>query len=167
MMKSGTLFLISALLLLVSCNKYDANGKLIKYEELDHAKWLLGHWEAKDSLGALTESWEILDDSTFAGETFFITPKKDTLHKEVFELMQSGKFLIYTTTVKGENNDEPTAFQLRENIDSVLVFENPKHNYPKKIKYQLRKDNRIAITISGTQNGKKYSDHYQLEKINQ
>lgn len=150
-------------LLLLSCNKYDANGKLIKeYEELDKAKWLLGNWEKKDSLGTLTESWKVLDDSTYTGETFFISPKKDTIHSEAMQLMQNGDFLIYSTTVKGENREEPTEFQLRENVDSLLVFENPKHNYPQKIRYQLNIDKSVFITISGTQNGKAGAESYMM-----
>ena len=71
-----------------SCNKYDANGKLIKeYEELNKANWFIGNWEKKDSLGTLTESWQTLDDSTFVGQSFYITTNNDTVHKETIELM--------------------------------------------------------------------------------
>lgn len=165
-MKNTNAFLvILALLLLQSCNKYDANGKLIKeYEQIDKASWLLGNWEKKDSLGALTESWQTLDDSTFVGQSFFVTPKKDTVHKETIELMQNEDFLIYTATVKGENNGEPTRFQLTENADSLLVFENPKHDYPQKIRYELNIDKSIFVTISGTQRGKVSSESYLMQK---
>lgn len=165
-MKNTNAFLvILALLLLQSCNKYDANGKLIKeYEQIDKASWLLGNWEKKDSLGVLTESWQTLDDSTFVGQSFFVTPKKDTVHQETIELMQNEDFLIYTATVKGENNGEPTRFQMTENVDSLLVFENPKHDYPQKIRYELNIDKSIFITISGTQRGKVSSESYLMQK---
>ncbi|MES2748638.1 MAG: DUF6265 family protein [Bacteroidota bacterium] len=165
MIKPTFLFFVLCVVVLQSCNKYDANGKLIKeYEELDKAKWLLGNWEKKDSLGTLTESWQILDDSTYVGQSIYITSKEDTVHKETIELMQNGDFLLYSATVKGENKDEPTQFQLRENIDSLLVFENPKHNYPQKIRYQLNIDKSVFITISGTQNGKTSSESYLMQK---
>jgi hypothetical protein len=153
------------LFLLQACNKYDANGKLIKeYEELDKAKWLLGDWELKDSLGTLTESWQTLDDSTYVGQSFYITAKKDTVHRETIELMQKGEFLIYSATVKGENNDEATPFQMTDCTDSLLVFENPKHDYPQKIRYQLNIDKSILAIVSGTQNGKQSDDSYIMKK---
>lgn len=164
MIKTAIPFLLG-LLLLQSCNKYDANGNLIReYEELDKAKWLLGDWEQKDSMGTLTESWQVLDDSTFAGKSLFITAKNDTVHQETIELMQNGDFLIYSNTIKGENRDEPTQFQMREDQDSLLVFENPKRNYPKKIMYRLNKDASASISISGTQNGKQSTETYRLLK---
>jgi hypothetical protein len=165
MIKPTFLFLVLSSLLLQSCNKYDANGKLIKeYEQIDNASWLLGNWEKSDSLGILTESWQALDDSTFVGQSFFVTPRKDTVHKETMELMQKDDFLIYTATVKGENKDEPTRFQLTENADSLLVFENPKHDYPKKIRYELKVDKRVTITISGNQSGKLSNESYLMQK---
>lgn len=148
-----------------SCNKYDVNGKLIKeYEELDKAKWILGNWEKKDSLGTLTESWQTLNDSTFSGESYYITSNKDTVHKETIELIQNSDFLLYNATVKGENNDGTITFQMTESTDSLLVFENPKHDYPQKIRYQLNKDNSIIATVSGKQNGKESSEGYLIQK---
>lgn len=165
MKKSSFLLLVLSFLLLQSCNKYDANGRLIKeYEELDKAKWLLGDWESKDSIGTLTESWQTLDDSTFVGHSIFITEKKDTIHQETMELMQKENFLVYSSTVKGENRDEATSFQMTESSDSLLVFENPKHNYPKKIRYQLNVNESLLLIVSGTQNGKQSDDTYILKK---
>ena len=152
-------------LLFQSCNKYDANGKLIKeYDELNKVQWLIGNWEKKDSLGTLTESWQTLDDSTFVGQSFYITAKNDTVHKETIQLMQKEDFLIYSATVQGENNGLPTSFQMTESTDSLLVFENPKHDYPQKIRYQLNADKSIIATVSGKQNEKESSEGYLMQK---
>jgi len=116
-----------------SCKKHDANGNEIKdYDELYKANWLLGEWEKTDSLGTLKEIWKTMDDSTFVGESYYIQNEKDTIHSERIELMQDKEHLIYTATVKGENNDEPIPFQMTKDADSLLVFENPKHDYPQK-----------------------------------
>jgi len=161
----NSVVIVGAFLLLQSCNKYDANGKLIKeYEELSKANWLLGNWEKKDSLGTLTESWKTLNDSTFVGQSFYITMKKDTVHRETIELIQKGDFLRYSATVQGENNGLPTSFQMTESTDSLLVFENPKHDYPQKIRYQLNADKSIIATISGKQKGKESSEGYLMQK---
>lgn len=165
-LKKNTIFFVLLVLLFISCNKYDANGNLIKdYEELQKAKWLLGNWEKKDSIGTLKELWQIKDDSTFIGQSYYIINDKDTVHNEQIELMQDKEHLIYTATVAGENNNEPIPFQMMKDEDSLLVFENPKHDYPQKIQYQLKKNNSIVATISGKQNGKISTESYPMTKI--
>ncbi len=153
-------------LLFISCNKYDANGNLMKdYNELQKANWLIGNWEKKDSIGTLKELWQIKDDSTFIGQSYYIINDKDTVHNEQIELMQDKEHLIYTATVKGENNNEPIPYQMMKDEDSLLVFENPKHDFPQKIQYQLKKNKSLVATISGKQNGKIFSESYPLTKI--
>lgn len=166
-MKKINFSIITILLIsMVSCNKYDANGNIIKdYEELEKANWMLGEWEKTDSLGTLKEIWERLDDSTFIGLSYYIQNKKDTIHNEQVELMQNGEHLIYTTTIKGENNDSPIPFQMTKDEDSLLVFENPKHNFPRKIEYKLAKNNILTAKITGKLNGKSNTQSYPMKRI--
>ena len=155
--------LFIAVTITFSCNKYDAKGNLIKsYEEIQKANWLLGEWEKTDSLGTLKEIWTSQDDSTFVGESYYIQNKKDTLHKEQIELTQDSNHLIYKATVLGENNDAPVPFQMTKDADSLLVFENPKHDYPQKIQYKLLKNGSLIATISGKQRGKFSSENYPM-----
>jgi hypothetical protein len=157
---------VLSIIVLQSCNKYDANGRLIKeYEELDKAKFLLGDWEKTDSIGTLIENWKTENDSTFLGKSFFVI-NKDTIRRESIEMMQDKEHLLYTSTIIGENNDEPIPYQMTQSTDSLLVFENPKYNYPKKITYKLTGVKRITATISGILKGKNSSESYQLAKIN-
>jgi hypothetical protein len=166
MKKLNFIVVVFALLFLQSCKKYDANGNEIKeYEELNKANFLLGEWEKKDSIGVLKEKWIAIDDSTFTGTSFFIINEKDTIHRESMELMQDGEYLIYRTTIKGENKDEPIPFQKMDEKDSLLVFTNPKHEYPNKISYQLNKDKTVKTTISGIIKGKKSSESYTIKQL--
>jgi hypothetical protein len=149
----------------ISCDKYDAKGNLIKsYDELEKAKWLLGEWEKKDSLGTLKEIWTTQDDSSYVGQSYYFQNEKDTLHNEQIELTQDGGHLIYRATVKGENNDEAVPFQMTKSEDSLLIFENPKHDYPQKIQYKLMKNGSLIATISGKQNKKSSSESYLMMK---
>ncbi|WP_396167771.1 DUF6265 family protein [Flavobacterium sp.] len=154
-----------ALILVISCNKYDAKGNLIKeYNELQKATWLLGEWEKTDSLGTLKEIWTSKDDSTFIGQSYYIQNEKDTFHDEQIELVQDGEHLIYIATIKGENNDTPIPFQMTNDQDSLLVFENPKHDYPQKIQYKLMKNHSLVAIISGKVKGKITSQSYPMTK---
>jgi hypothetical protein len=49
--------------------------------------------------------------------------------------------------------------------DSLLVFTNPKHEYPNKISYQLNKDKTVKTTISGIIKGKKSSETYTIQQL--
>ncbi len=166
MKKSSVLILsITVAFLAFSCKKYDLNGKEIIYKELYKAQWLIGEWQKTDSIGTLTETWKTLNDSTFSGTSYFVINKdKDTVHSETIELMEDKEHLIYTATVVGQNNDEPVPFQMTEIKDSLLVFTNPKHDFPQKIQYKLNKDSSILATISGKIKGKENSESYLMQK---
>lgn len=159
------IFLITiAILSIISCKKRDENGNIIIYEELYKSHWLLGEWAKTDSLGTLKEIWETKDDSTYFGQSYYIQGK-DTVHKETIELMQDKEFLFYIPTIQGENNNQPVSFQMTKDEDSLLVFENPKHDFPKKIEYKLLKNNSILATISGKLNGKNNSEKFEMQKV--
>lgn len=163
-MKKIILSLLCIVALLQSCKKYDAFGNEILFHELYKAHWLLGEWEQKDSVGVLKEIWKIKDDSTYTGASYFII-KKDTIHRETIELIQDKDFLIYTTSIKGQNDDNIMAYKLTKDSDSLLVFENPTLEHPQKIQYNLKNDKAISVAITGVQLKKKSTEVYNLTKI--
>lgn len=151
--------LILLLFAIVSCKNSEDNEK----DKIKSANWLLGKWETKTADGNLSESWKQLNDSTFQGKSFFIK-NKDTLHFETIILQQKGEELIYSATVKGQNNDKPVPFTITSETEKQLVFENPKHDYPQKITYtQIKKDSLVA-SISGVQLGKPSSEKFGMKK---
>ena len=125
---------------------------------------MLGECKKNDTLGTLKEIWKTQDDSTFIGESYYIKNEKDTIHSEKIELTQDQEHLLYNVTVKGENNDVPVSLQMTTDEDSLLVFENPKHDYPQKIQYKLIKDGSIIATISGKLKGKPAVESYPMTK---
>lgn len=159
-----TLSLLILFFLINSCKKHDKNGNEIVFVEVYKANWLLGEWQKTDSLGTLKELWMPLNDSTYVGQSYFIKDK-DTIHHEIIELTQDRENLIYLAKVKGQNNDESIPFKLTKDNDSLLVFENPKHDYPQEIEYIFKKNKTLIITVSGIDKGKMKSDSYALKKI--
>ncbi|WP_207720152.1 DUF6265 family protein [Flavobacterium undicola] len=152
--------LLSILLIASACQKNaTAEKDLIK-----KADWLIGNWENKTNLGTLSENWEKVNDSTFKAKSLFIKDK-DTIHNESIILQQKGETLTYTTTILGQNEDKPIRFQLKEDIETELVFENPKNDYPQKISYKKTANTSLVTQISGMQFGKPSSEKYTLVKI--
>ena len=119
------LILISTL---TSCIKSKQVSKIVV------ADWLPGKWENNSADGNLLEIWQKTNDSVYDGQSYFIKGK-DTLHFETIQLKQKGEHLLYISTIRGQNNDEPITFVHKPEIEKQLVFENPKNDYPKKISY--------------------------------
>jgi Domain of unknown function (DUF6265) len=159
-----TLIALLFLTLLFSCKKYDDKGNEIFFEELYKAHWLLGEWQKTDSLGTLKEIWMPLNDSTYVGQSYFIKDN-DTIHNEMIQLTQDGENLIYLATVKGQNNDEAIPFKMTKDNDTLLIFENPKHDYPQEIEYIKKKNQMLLATVSGLVKGKMKSDSYGMKKV--
>ncbi len=135
-----------------------------KFEELEKMNWLVGQWENKMPEGILTETWTKKNDSTFSGTTYFIINKNDTVHSETIILTQLKDELIYSPTVKGQNDDKSVDFILTSNVENSFVFENPKHDYPKKIVYKKVNENSLVATISGIEQGKQTTERYPMKK---
>lgn len=155
-MKKGA-FIIIILLLFISCQKSKEVYKIIGKD------WLLGEWENNSTNSNLSETWIKKNDSTFVGESYFIIGK-DTLHSEQIKLEQKREDLIYTSTIKGQNNDKPISFIQNKALEKQLVFENPKNDYPKKISYTPLTKDGLQIEISGIQKGKPSSIKYTFKK---
>ena len=148
-----------AIVLLVSCEKKSDKN----FELLEKMDWLIGNWESKLPEGVLTETWKKDNDSTYSGNSFFIT-EKDTVHFESIKLYQKADSIIYSTTVIGQNNDDPVEFNQTNTTENVFTFENLKHDYPQKIVYKKVNENNLVATISGIQQGKKNSESYPMQK---
>ena len=156
----ATLFLI-----VISCKKYDRNGREIKdYDELNKASWLLGNWQTVTPEGTLKEIWAVENDSTFGGQSYFIN-KKDTIHSENIDLVEDKGKLFYIATVNGENQNLPITFTFIESEENQLRCENPKHDYPNKILYKLKDSLNIEVSISGIQLGKKSAESFKMSKV--
>lgn len=142
---------------LVCCKKSEKQNKI------NPANWLIGSWENNSEQGNLSESWKKQNDSTFIGQSYFIKGK-DTLHHESIVLDQKGDDFFYTTTVKGQNNDQAIRFKMTSATAKQLVFENLKHDYPQKIVYnKITKDSLVA-KISGIQQGKPSTESFPMKK---
>ena len=153
----NAIYILVLVLTLASCQKSKEVSKIVGKD------WLLGKWENKSDDGNLLEIWKKANDSLFIGESYFIKGK-DTLHSEKIELQQRGESLLYVSTIKGQNNDQPITFNHNIEIAKELVFENPKNDYPRKIVYKPIAKDRIFIEVSGIDQNKPSSTRYSMKK---
>lgn len=167
--KSITLAAIAITALVVSCQKKEKTETTAPeptaktYALIDKASWLVGEWGNTSKEGVLTETWTRLNDSTLTAQTYFVTGK-DTVHTESVVLEQKMDSLFYIPTVKNQNDGKPVTFKLTSSTDQLLVFENPKHDFPQKITYNKVTNDSLVAAISGMKNGKESKESYPMKK---
>ncbi|HET6559637.1 MAG TPA: DUF6265 family protein [Prolixibacteraceae bacterium] len=132
-----------------------------KYQMIETAQWLIGNWQNQSAKGLLTETWRKLDDSTMVGQSYFIAGA-DTLFLENIRLEQRKDILTYIPIVRDQNNGQAVYFTLTRSTDSVLVFENPEHDFPQKITYSIMANDSLIAEVSAVVDGKVKSQSFRL-----
>ena len=148
-----------------SCNNSNTiETKSNEFSAIENANWLIGEWQNTSSEGNLTETWEKLNDSTYAGKSFYVIGK-DTVSSEKIRIEQHGKTLLYIPTVKDQNNEQTISFALTSSTTHQMVFENPKHDFPQLISYSKTNKTSLIAKISGMVNGKMKSQSFPMQKV--
>ena len=130
-------------------------GNLIaqnKCDSLEIVSWMLGEWVSENSSSVTVENWEKVSEHSFEG--FGKTKSADSDKVKSYESLRlvemSGQ--IYYIAKVGHNG-LPIAFALTTCSDSMAVFENPDHDFPKKIDYKLQAHDKISVTVSSGDDG--------------
>lgn len=147
----------------ISCKKTETPEKAPR--QIEKAAWLTGNWGFTSKEGSLTENWVKVNDSVYHGESYFVTPKKDTVFAETVVLDEVDGKLAYTVSVPGQNDEKPVRFDLTKITDTEITFENPKHDYPNKIVYTQVKPDSLVAVIYGKQKGESKSETFAMKKI--
>lgn len=116
-------------------------------DSLGPASWLLGEWLAPDENRIVTESWRAVSPDTFegSGETRSNADGK-TIDAEVLRLVRMGDAVFYVAKVA--HNRYPVSFRLVECLPHRLVFDNPSHDFPRRLEYTLADDGTLAVAVS-------------------
>lgn len=157
MMMRSAACLALALLALLSCGPAGTDQRL-------EAGWLEGSWRLDEGQNVFIESWALQDDSTLVGQGVTVSGGETALF-ETLRIERRHTGTLYIATVLGQNNDEPVAFRLTSSSDSELVFENPAHDFPQKIRYTLIAADSLVAEISGTADGKQQSLSYPMTRL--
>lgn len=136
------------ILFLLAISSFSCEQKTTKYKELEKANWFLGKWEYITPFKSFTEEWKKENDSLFLSECFLVK-EKDTIYAETIRLELIKNELFYIITITNQNYNKPVTFKLTSSTSDYLVFENPTHDFPKKITYKLVNKDSLYAEISG------------------
>jgi uncharacterized protein YciI len=160
-MQKNALFLLSFAFVVTSCAQSLRSGRATVAEaaaidsgtpNLKPLYWLADDWvllrngQASQSY----ESWQYVNDSLFQATSFTLRPNGDTLVTETIDLTVQNGAIHYIPTVKGQNDNKPVPFRLAEQEGVSWVFENPDHDFPKRIRYALVGHDTLHAQISGS-----------------
>ena len=140
---------LQAVLLLwisVSCGAVRAQS----CPNLQVAEWLVGEWHGTRGESQILERWQKVSGETFEG--MGITRRGTTIvESETLRLVSMEQRVFYVAKVA--HNDLPVAFALTQCEGQRLVFENPAHDFPKKLEYQLTGPDTLSVRVSAGARG--------------
>ena len=123
---------------------------------------LEGTWEMREKRGTY-EVWKIINEIYLEGSGFKVAGN-DTIWNEQIALKYADGTITYVPKVLGQNDENGISFKLTGIRDNVFVFENKKHDFPKRIVYKIMNDKMIA-TVSGKTKGGNRKIVYSFTKI--
>jgi uncharacterized protein YciI len=123
--------------------------------------FLAGTWKIENK--DVYEHWDRLNESSMKGFSYIVKDGKMSI-SEYLEISQIDDEISYTATVLNQNEGKPINFKLTK-TDSTFTFDNPDHDFPKKIVYQKLNNEEVLVQVSdGKQKGFAYKIIRQHEK---
>ncbi len=124
--------------------------------------FLVGTWKMENQ--ETYEHWDKLDANKLKGLAYKVEDGKMVV-AEYLDIQKVKKKIVYTATVLDQNGGVGINFTLTQS-DSSFVFENPKHDFPKKVIYQRVSDSEIYVQVSdGKQDGFAYTLRKQVDEV--
>ena len=109
--------------------------------------WLVGDCVSENEKNITFESWKKVSIFTFEGTGSTQSGSNHSLtNVEYLRILEMSDQIFYLAKVP--HNEFPISFKLTEFSDSSFVFENPRHDFPKVIEYQLHKNGKMFVTVS-------------------
>ena len=116
-------------------------------ESLQVARWVLGDWISIGEKSELHESWSELGPRTYEGIGSERTASDGNITAtESLRLVEMAGGVFYIAKV--DRNELPVAFRLNECGADRLVFENPAHDFPRRLEYRHGTDDRMIVAVS-------------------
>lgn len=126
--------------------------------------WLDGNWSTGNSKMSYYEIWEKTSMDTISGHGFMIS-NKDTIFSEKLRVYTKEPDIYYAATVSDQNEGKTIPFKLVIVKDDIFIFENKGHDFPDKISYIKKSNNKILVVAEGYQNGKHRKEKFPLKRI--
>lgn len=124
----------------------DRDSPVVKDDPLHELAWLSGAWLARRPTGEVIEEfWLAPNGGTMIGSGRSVKSGK-TEFFEYLRIESRGKDIVYVASPRGAGTTEFTATKVD---GTTAIFENPKHDWPKRLTYVVAKDG-VHVRVEGT-----------------
>jgi hypothetical protein len=124
-----------------------------------------GVWVYKTDQSIMTETWNFVNDSLFEGTTLVTDVNLNPVYTEKMAIRISGKTVKYFAAVSNQNNASEIPFELIKAQSYIFTFENPQHDYPQRIVYDLSVEGKLNAYIEGIVDGISRRDEFNFEGV--
>lgn len=138
-------------------------------KDFEKLKPIVGTWLNKRTRGDIYETWTRKSEKEFAGMSYTLASSGgaagDTTPLEKVRLYIQQNQIVYAPVAIGQNDDKQVLFKLKSIEGSRFVFENPQHDFPKRIVYDFRSDDSLYAHIEGQIQSKQRRVDYPYRRI--
>ncbi|HEY2964543.1 MAG TPA: DUF6265 family protein [Pyrinomonadaceae bacterium] len=121
--------------------------------------WIAGDWQtAPGARAQIEEHWTTAAGGTMMGMSRTVSGEK-TVEFEYLRIEQRADGIYYVAHPKARCPG--TDFKLTRSSATEAVFENPQHDFPKRIIYRKTADDSLTATIDGGEGSKAMSFAYR------
>jgi hypothetical protein len=129
---------------------------------LDSLTWLAGCWQAEQAEAGTVEHWLPLAGNTMLGVARTVKKGKTVAHEFMQIRLNADDKLVFIALPSGQSE---TSFTLANKNDHSVVFENPSHDFPQRVSYQLIAPNKLLARIEGSSKGKLKAIDFPMQKV--
>ncbi|MDF2178015.1 DUF6265 family protein [Aliiglaciecola sp. CAU 1673] len=124
---------------------------------LTDLSWLLATWQMPTEKGQVLEAWQQVSDNSYEGRGWSIK-QGEVSRSEDLRLVQMQDKIFYLAKVT--ENPMPVPFLLTTCSANQAIFENPEHDYPQRLHYQLEGTDTLDVKVEDL-NGKGFALRFQ------
>ncbi len=123
--------------------------------------WMAGHWMSEEN-GARTEEVWLAPAGGFLLGMNRVVGKSGRGSFEFLRIEQRQAGIVYVASPGGRS---PTDFLLADFGEGFVLFENPQHDFPRQIRYELHSSDELHARVSGDVNGKEESEEWTWKRV--
>lgn len=128
---------------------------------LDRLRWLTGCWELRTPTRVTQESWIAPAGGLMLGTSRTVVSGT----ARAFEFLRIETPTGTVTYVAQPGGGTPTSFPATSVSDTMVVFENPQHDFPQRILYRRVGPDSLLARIEGPQGGQSRGFDFRMQRV--
>jgi 2-iminobutanoate/2-iminopropanoate deaminase len=125
---------------------------------------ILGTWGMQTKNGGIYETWIKVNQNLYKGKSYQVTGS-DTMMLEYVDLKKTKEGVFYIPTTADQNDGNPVTFTLTSAMGNLFIFENPQHDFPKRIGYEFINNETLRAWIDGGPDAANKRSNFNYKRI--